>query len=94
MADIKVTHFKFTYGGSFTADGFETETNALQARFHALADPRFRRSAQIELPQKDEEGNVTKEVVVLSESQLDAIKAVITEALSSVDFDPEFGPAG
>ena len=93
MSDIKVTHFKFTYAGAFTADGFETEANALQARFHAVADPRFGRSAQIELPQRDEEGNITKQVVALSDSQLDAIKAVITDALSSVDFDPEFGPA-
>ena len=91
-ADIKVTDFQILYGGSFTESGFETDRNELRFGYCAISDPRFRKANAVRLPEIDESGAVTQGVVSLSDSQVDEIKAIITKALSSIDFDPEFGP--
>jgi hypothetical protein len=41
---------------------------------------------------QDNAGEVIEAVISLSDAQLDEIKAVITRALATVDFSPEFGP--
>ena len=94
MADIKVTDVQFLYSGKFTESGFETERNEMRFGYCAVADSRFRQSNSLELPQVNDDGDLLEGVIALSDAQLDEIKAVITKALASIDFDPEFGPAG
>ena len=94
MADIKVTDVQFLYGGKFTESGFETERNEMRFGYSAIADPRFRKSSTLQLPQESEDGSIAEGVISLSDEQVDEIKAIIAKALAGIDFDPEFGPAG
>ena len=92
MADIRVTDVQFLYGGKFTESGFETNRNEMRFGYSAIADPRFRKSSALALPQEDEAGNIIEDVISLSDEQVNEIKAVIEKALSGIDFNPEFGP--
>ena len=94
MADIKVTDVQFLYGGKFTESGFKTERNEVRFGYSANADSRFRQAKGLQLPAKDDDGQVIEGVVSLTDEQVDEIKAVISRALAGIDFDPEFGPAG
>ena len=97
MADIKVTNVEILYGGKFTDSGFATERNEMRFSYPASADSRFRQTSAVQLPQiagrdQDNAGEVIESVISLRDAQLDEIKAVITRALATVDFSPEFGP--
>ena len=94
MADVKVTGFQFLFGGKFSDSGFETEVNEMRFNYCSASDSRFKKSNSLRLPELNDQGEVLEPVLTLSDAKVEEIKEVISKALSTIDFDPEFGPAG
>ena len=92
--DITVTKFSVTFAGEYTAPNtFNVTGNEVRTTYVSNSDSRFVQGAYVELPKIGDDGSVSVAQVQLTSDQVAQFQSIITAALTTVDFDPEFGPA-